>query len=73
MGQQAPALTTVPSALAREHGLPEWPGFPDTGLTFERLEKAGFPSNEAVRTVAQRRPFTREATSVTSPPARSTH
>jgi SAM-dependent methyltransferase len=58
---QAPALMKVLSALAREHGLPEWPGFPDTGLTFENLEQAGFAiPDEGVRTVAQRRPFTRE-------------
>jgi SAM-dependent methyltransferase len=58
---QAPALMEVLSALAREHRLPEWPGFPDTGITFERLEQAGFAiPDEGVRTVAQRRPFTRE-------------
>ena len=58
---QAPALMDVLSALARDHGLPEWPGFPDTGITFERLEQAGFAiPDQGVRTVAQRRPFTRE-------------
>jgi SAM-dependent methyltransferase len=58
---QAPALMAVLSALAREHGLPEWPGFPDTGLTFEHLEQTGFVvREEGVRTVAQRRPFSRE-------------
>jgi SAM-dependent methyltransferase len=58
---QAPALMAVLSALAREHGLPEWPGFPDTGLTFEHLEQAGFAiPGEGVRTVAQRRSFDRE-------------
>jgi SAM-dependent methyltransferase len=58
---QAPALMAVLSALAREHGLPQWPGFPDTGITFERLEQAGFAiPDEGVRTVAQRRPFTRD-------------
>lgn len=58
---QAPALMAVLGAIARERGLPEWPGFPDTGLTFERLEQAGFAiPDEGVRTVAQRRRFTRE-------------
>jgi SAM-dependent methyltransferase len=58
---QAPALVDLIDALAREKGLPEWPGYPDTGVTFERLEQAGFTiPDEGVRTVAQRRPFTRE-------------
>jgi SAM-dependent methyltransferase len=58
---QAPALMAVLSALALERALPQWPGFPDTGIAFERLEQAGFAiPDEGVRTVAQRRPFTRE-------------
>jgi SAM-dependent methyltransferase len=58
---QAPALMSVLTALADEHGLPQWPGFPDTGLTFEHLEQAGFVvPDEGVRTVVQRRPFSRE-------------
>ena len=59
---QTPALISVIDALARAHGLPEWPGFPDTGVVFEQLEEAGFAVPEdGVRTIAQRRPFAREA------------
>lgn len=58
---QAPALMAVLAALAREHDLPGWPGFPDTGTTYEALEQAGFAiPAEGVRTVAQRRSFTRD-------------
>jgi len=58
---QAPALITVIDALAHQHGLPEWPGFPHTGVVYEQLEQAGFAiPEEGVRTIAQRRPFTRE-------------
>ena len=58
---QAPALINLINALAGEHGLPEWPGFPDTGVTFEQLEEAGFAiPDEGVRTVAQRRSFDRD-------------
>jgi SAM-dependent methyltransferase len=58
---QAPALIALLDAMAREHGLPSWPGFPDTGLVFEQLEEAGFTiPEEGVRTVAQRRGFTRD-------------
>jgi SAM-dependent methyltransferase len=56
-----PALIDLVNALAHEHGLPEWPGFSDTGVTFELSEQAGFAiPDEGVRTVAMRRPFTRE-------------
>src|SRR5206468_9783553 len=58
---QAPALISVIDALAAEHGLPAWPGFPDTGVVFEQLEQAAFSiPEEGVRTLAQRRHFTRE-------------
>ena len=58
---QTPALMKLLDALAHEHGVPVWPGFPDTGTTFELLEQAGFSiPEEGVRTVAQRRSFTRE-------------
>jgi trans-aconitate methyltransferase len=58
---QAPPLIELLDALAREHGLPEWPGYPHTALVFEQLEQAGFViPEEGVRTVAQRRSFTRE-------------
>jgi trans-aconitate methyltransferase len=58
---QTPALIALIDELAAEHGLPEWPGFPDTGIAFEQLEEAGFAiPEEGVRTVAQRRMFSRE-------------
>jgi SAM-dependent methyltransferase len=58
---QAPALIDLINSLAGERGLDMWPGFPDTGITFERLEQVGFAiPDEGVRTIAQRRTFTRE-------------
>lgn len=58
---QAPSLIALIDSLAREHGLPEWPGFPGTAIVFEQLEEAGFViPEEGVRTIAQRRPFTRD-------------
>ena len=47
--------------LASTHDLPEPPPFPDTADVFDSLEEAGFEIPPgAVRTVAQRRSFTRD-------------
>lgn len=47
--------------LAARFGVPRPPAFPDAGIVFEILEDVGFELPvEGVRTVAQRRPFTRE-------------
>ncbi len=56
-----PRLAALLDSLATEYGLPKTPGFPDTGLVFEALEAAGFQlPEEGIRTVAQRRHFTRD-------------
>jgi SAM-dependent methyltransferase len=56
-----PKVMTVVSDLAAEFGLPTPPLFPDAGVVFDLVEEAGFEiPPEGVRTVAQRRPFTRE-------------
>jgi len=58
-----PHLIPMLDDLATEYRLPLPPRFPDPGLVFEMLEAAGFEiPPESVRTVAQRRPFTREET-----------
>lgn len=47
--------------IATRFGVPPLPAFPDPGIVLEILEEAGFELPvEGVRTVAQRRPFTRE-------------
>lgn len=47
--------------VAERHGVPKTPPFPETSLVFEQVEAAGFEMPaEGVRTVAQRRPFTRK-------------
>lgn len=54
-------LSEVVEEIAAAHGLEPPPRFPDPGVVLELLEAAAFEmSQEAVRTVAQRRAFTRE-------------
>lgn len=56
-----PRLDLLLNDLAAKHGLPPTPDFPNTGLVLEAVEEAGFEiPAEGVRTVAQRRIFTRE-------------
>lgn len=55
------ALIEVVEEFARNHGIAAPPRFPDVGVVFELLEPAGFElPPEAVRSVAQRRAFTRD-------------
>lgn len=54
-------VNDVLTEVAERHGITPPPSFPDPGRTFDRLEAAGFDLGEdAVRTVAARRAFTRE-------------
>ncbi|MGB8361945.1 MAG: class I SAM-dependent methyltransferase [Acidimicrobiia bacterium] len=56
-----PKVMTVVRDLASRFGVPAPPPFPDTGVVFDLVEEAGFELPvEAVKTIAQRRPFTRE-------------
>lgn len=56
-----PRVVELLEDLATKFGVPTPPGFPDAGTVLELLEGAGFELPlEGVRTVAQRRPFTRE-------------
>jgi trans-aconitate methyltransferase len=56
-----PRMSMLLNDIAARHGLPPVPPFPDTGLVFEMIEEAGFEVlPEGVRTVAQRRAFTRK-------------
>jgi SAM-dependent methyltransferase len=56
-----PSFGPLLEDVAVAHRLAVPPPFPDTGRVFELVEVAGFSiPDEGVRTVAQRRPFTRE-------------
>jgi ubiquinone/menaquinone biosynthesis C-methylase UbiE len=56
-----PKLVPVVRDLASRFDVPTPPMFPDAGVVFDMVEQAGFEiPAEGVRTVAQRRPFTRE-------------
>lgn len=53
------AIDAMLGDLARRHGLPEPPPFPDTGVIFDEVEEAGFEIQDGgVHSVAQRRSFT---------------
>lgn len=55
------ALSEVIEEIAAAHGVAAPPRFPDAGVVFEMLEAAAFEMpEEAVRTVAQRRAFSRD-------------
>jgi SAM-dependent methyltransferase len=57
----APRLTGILNDLASRFGTPDPPPFPNAGVVFDLVEQAGFEIPlEGVRTVAQRRRFTRE-------------
>jgi SAM-dependent methyltransferase len=54
-------IVALVDTVASEHGLPVLDAFPDPGQVLELLETAGFEmADDGVRTVAQRRAFTRE-------------
>lgn len=54
-----PKLVPVLADLASRFDVPIQPLFPNTGMVFDEIEKAGFEMPaDGVRTVAQRRPFT---------------
>jgi SAM-dependent methyltransferase len=56
-----PKVTELLDDLAARFDLPAPPGFPDAGVVFDLVEQAGFGIPvEGVRTVAQRRAFSRE-------------
>lgn len=56
-----PLLASLLGDLARRFSLEDLPSFPDAGTAFDYVEQAGFEiPNDGVRTIAQRRPFTRE-------------
>lgn len=56
-----PQLVAVVNDLADRFGAPRPPPFPDTGVVFDLVEEAGFSiPEEGVRTVGQRRTFTRD-------------
>lgn len=56
-----PELKELLDEVAGRFGLPPLPGFPDAGVGLDLVDAAGFElPDEGVRTVAQRRPFTRE-------------
>ena len=56
-----PRLAEVVEDLAARFGTPEPPSFPNAGVVFDLVERAGFEiPDEGVRTVAQRRFFTRD-------------
>lgn len=56
-----PRMDEVLRHLAAEFGTPEPPTFPNAGVVFDLVERAGFAiPRGGVRTVAQRRRFTRE-------------
>lgn len=56
-----PQMVEVLSALADRFETPALPSFPDPGLVFELMERAGFEiPDEGIRTVAQRRRFSRD-------------
>lgn len=53
-------LTAVLNEIAAQNGLQELPAFPNAAVVFDAVEAAGFElPSEAVRTVAQRRRFSR--------------
>jgi SAM-dependent methyltransferase len=55
------AIVDLVDTIGSEHGLPVLDAFPDPGQVLELLEMAGFEVGpDDVRTVAQRRAFTRE-------------
>lgn len=55
------ALSEIVEEIAASHGVAAPPRFPDVGAVFELLEAAAFDMpEEAVRTVAQRRAFSRD-------------
>jgi SAM-dependent methyltransferase len=55
------ALVELLDEVAAANGLPATPPFPDAGTVFDLVDAAGFEiPQDGVRTVAQRRPFTRE-------------
>ncbi len=55
------AVARLLDEVAAEHGLDPVAPFPDAGTVFELVERSGFElPGEAVRTVAQRRSFTRD-------------
>jgi SAM-dependent methyltransferase len=54
-------LVQLLNEIAASHKLPTTPPFPDAGAVFDLVEAAGFEiPQDGVRTVAQRRPFTRD-------------
>lgn len=56
-----PRLLAVLDDLANRFGVPSPPPFPNTGIVFDLVEQAGFMiPREGVRSVAQRRNFTRD-------------
>jgi SAM-dependent methyltransferase len=55
------AIVDLVDTIGSEHGLPVLDAFPDPGQVLELLERAGFEVGpDSVRTVAQRRRFTRD-------------
>lgn len=55
------AIVTLLDEIATANGLPPTTPFPDAGTVFDLVEAAGFEiAQDGVRTVAQRRQFTRE-------------
>jgi SAM-dependent methyltransferase len=56
-----PLVSELLVDLAARFDLPALPAFPDAGVVFDLVEQAGFELPvEGVRTVAQRRPFSRQ-------------
>jgi SAM-dependent methyltransferase len=56
-----PLVSELLVDLAARFDLPALPAFPDAGVVFDLVEQAGFEVPvEGVRTVAQRRPFSRQ-------------